>query len=141
MNFSTAIFLVRSDIRAVAVSYDVDSEGKGIRPFVMHKTADQTMGVGDYVVIPTDTRHGLTVARVEEVDLEVDFDNMTPAKWIVGALDLGAYENLLAKETEVIDAIKSAEKRRKREELADKLRADTPEVAQFTDLALPSPAA
>lgn len=143
MNYSTAIFLVRSDIRAVAVSYDVDSEGKGIRPFVIFKTPDPTVSVGDFVIIPTDTRHKMTVARVEEVDLEIDFASTTQIGWLVGGVDRSAFEAVTAMEGQAITAIKSAEKRRAQEELRDKLIADNPGLRAFETIdvtpALPAP--
>lgn len=134
MNFSTAIFLVRKDIRAVSVSYEVDKDGKGIGPFTVFKTADPSLAVGQHVVIPTATRHNMTVGRVEHVDVEIDFDSGVQVQWLVGAVNLEGYEALLARENEIIDAIKSAEKRRKQEELAAKLLADNPDIKSFGNL-------
>ena len=145
MNYSTAILLVRKDIRVVDVSYEVDKDGKGIRPFTAYKTPDDTLKVGDYVVIPTDTRHGMTVGRIEATDVEVDFDSPVQMKWLVGgAIDLSGYAALQAAEADALAAIRSAETRRKREELAAKLLADNPDLQRLGALdvnaALPAPA-
>lgn len=135
MNYSTAILLVRKDIRTVAVSYDVTAEGKGVAPFTTYKTPDPSVKVGDLVIVPTDTRHCMTVGRVEAVDMEVDFDSPAQLKWLVGpAIDTTAYDALLAAESEAIVAIRSAETRRKREELAEKLMADNPDLQRLGSL-------
>ena len=86
MNYSTAIFLISDDARGVLVSYETDSDGKGVKPFVLVKTLDKSISVGDHVVVETDTRHRMTVCRVEEVDAEPDFDSDQYIKWIVGTI-------------------------------------------------------
>lgn len=138
MNYSTAIFLVRKDIRAVAVSYEVDGDGKGIKPFTIYKTPDHDLAVGAYVVIPTDTRHGMTVARVEEVDVDLDVDYPGQVKWLVGSVDRGFYDGLITAENEVVATIKSAEKRRRQDELAAKILADNPDLQALSAMALPA---
>lgn len=145
MNYSTAIFLVNKDVRAVSVSYERDANGKGIAPFYTFKTLEP-VAVGDLVVIPTDTRHLMTVARVEETDVEIDYDSGVQLKWLVHKVEVGPYGNILAQEGAAIEQIKSAEKRAKREELAAKLIADNPDLKglSFVDPAaspaLPAPA-
>lgn len=134
MNYSTAIFLVREDVRAVTVSYEIDKDGKGIRPFTTFKTTDPAVSVGDFVVIPTGTRHDMTVCRVEEVDVEVELNSTTHINWLVGTVDRTAYEAIVEAEDRAIDAIKSAEKRRAREELAAKLLADNPDLQRLGSL-------
>ncbi len=132
MNYTTAIFLIRSDIRAVKVSYDVHGDGKGVEPFIMFKTADPSVAVGEYVVIPTDTRHGMTVCRVEEVDCEVDYSSKVPVGWLVGVVDRTVYDTILKHEDEAVTKIKSAEKRRMQDELKAKLIADNPDLQMLT---------
>lgn len=133
MNYSTALFLVRNDVRAVAISYEVDTEGKGKRPFTTFKTMDPNIKVGDFVVIPTDTRHSMTVVRVEEADIEVDYDSPVQIGWVVGPVDVEPYKAILSAENEAVTAIKSAEKRRKQEELAAKLIADNPDLQRLKE--------
>lgn len=146
MNYSTAIFLVNKDVRAVAVSYDRSSDGKGVAPFTTFKTLDRSVAVGDMVVIPTDTRHMMTVGRVEETDVEIDFDSGVQIKWLIDKVDPTVHAGLVAQEGEAIQAIKSAEARSKREELARKLLADNPDlqglsIVNAAGSALPAPPA
>lgn len=134
MNYSTAIFLINSDVRAVSVSYEQDAEGKGIKPFYTFKTFDPDVAKEDYVVIPTGTRHNMTVARVEEVDLEVEVDSTADLKWLVGRVDTAAYEAVVRQEQDAIATIKSAEKRAKQEELKAKLLADNPDLQRLAQI-------
>lgn len=77
MNYSTAIFLINKDVRAIAVTYEkIDmnqdttkmkfsapylSGGKLPTGATVFKTMDPKVKVDDYVTVPTDTRHGMTV--------------------------------------------------------------------------------
>lgn len=117
MNYSTAVMLINQNIRAIKVSYEVGIDGKGKTPFIMFKTLDKTVAVGDYVVIPTTTRQNMTVVRVEEVDVEVDFESGTEIQWIVDKVNSDDNKNILQEEQKWIEALKASEKRRKREEI------------------------
>jgi len=125
MNYTTAIFLVNRDVRAVLVTYEADEVGKPpTAPRELFKTFDQSIAVDDLVVVPTATRHLMTVVKVVEVDVEVDFDSNKEAKLIICKTDRSDYDRLLKLEAAAIQAIKSAEVRKRREELAEKLLAD-----------------
>ena len=116
MNYSSAVMLINQNIRAIKVSYDLNSQGNPVGNYTF-KTLDQTIDIGDIVVVPTDSRHNFTCVRVEEIDIDVDFECTTLLKWIVGKADMAAHENILSEEKKWIDTLKAAEKRRKREEL------------------------
>lgn len=149
MNYTTAIFLVNDAVRAVAVSYQPlaqtgpNGERLGERPFYTFKTLDPSIKVGDFVTIPTDTRWTMTTARVEEVDLDVDFDSDVQLKWIVGRVATEDHAAILAAEADAVTKIRSAEKKRKQDELRAKLIADNPALADLahveTITALPAP--
>lgn len=147
MNYSTAVFLINKAVRAVKVSYDRDATNpeKFAGTLTMFKTFDPDVKVGDFVVVPTDTRWNMTVCRVEQVDVEVDLESSTTASWLVGVVDRGAYVEVLAQEDAAIIAIKSAEKRRRQEELAAALMKDNPELQGLASVgagvALPAPPA
>ena len=113
MNYSTAVFLINKHVRAILCTYE--AEEKASR--TMFKTLDDTIRVGDFVTVPTDTRHKMTVCKVVECDVDVDFDSGTQVAWIIGKVDRSAHERTLAEEAQAVQAIKSAETQRKREEL------------------------
>lgn len=129
MNYSTAIFLINKDVRAIRASYEVDANGKPLAQHVkIFKTLDKDIKPGDHVVVPTDTRHNLTCCRVEEVDVDIDFDSTTEVKWIVQRVDGEGFKRLQDQENEAIRTIRSAEVRRKRDDLAAALMIDNPDL-------------
>lgn len=145
MNYSTAIFLINKAVRAVKVSYDQDKAQPG-RPagnLQVFKTFDGSLREGDFVIVPTDTRWGMTVCRVEEVDVDIDLESSAQVGWLIGPADRGNYDTVVADEEAAIAAIKSAEKRRKQEELVAALIADNPDLAKLQAVrpepALPAP--
>lgn len=117
MNLSTAIFLVNKSVRPVRVSYDPDVP-KHNNPDKLFKTLDPDLKKGDMVVVPTGTRHGMTVCKVEEIDFRVNFDTSAEYLWVIGKVDVDAYEAIKGQEATVVDRIGVAEENRKRAELA-----------------------
>lgn len=115
-NYSTAVMLFNENIRAIKVIYDTRENDKHQTSY-MFKTVDPEIQKDDYVVIPTDTRHGFTVVQVEEVDVDVDFQDSKKIKWIVGKVDTPSYTNIIEEEEKWIDAIKASEKRKLKEEI------------------------
>ncbi len=140
MNYSTAVMLINTNIRAIKTLYepdDVDSKGTVTRKKVrtVFKTLDPTIKAGDIVVVPSGTRHGFTTNLVEEVDVDVDFEDSTEIKWIVDKIALTGYNAVLAEEKTWIDECKKAEKRDKAQKLKDKMFAYYKEAGN-TNMAL-----
>ena len=145
MNYSTAIFLINNEVRGIAVTYekiDLSKDttqmkyqpaylGAGRLPdgAVVMKTMDQDIKINDYVIVPTDTRHGMTVCQVVAIDVEIDFDLTTECHWIVGKVDTAPFEKLRQQEAEAIARLKESKTHARRKtlaaELMDKLDADT----------------
>lgn len=117
MNYSTAVFLINKHVRAILATYEVEDNAKR----TLFKTLDDSIKVGDFVIVPTDTRHKMTVVKVTDVDVDVDFDSATPVNWVIGKVDRAAHEQTLAQEGAAIQAIKGAELRKKREDLRDSM--------------------
>ena len=132
MNYSRAIFLISDEVRALNVTYEpdvppVNNNRDGIKADrVLYKTLDPSIKKGDYVVVPTDTRHKMTVCQVDdEVDVDdVDLESSEEIKWIIGVVNRANFEDIKAQEGDAIAKIKKAEKRAKRAELRKKLLID-----------------
>lgn len=124
MNYTTAIFLLNKNVRAVMCNYEPDAPDKK----VMFKTLDPNIRVGDFVIVPTKTRHGMTVSKVVEVDVDVDFDSQTLVDWLIEVINRTTHNATVAQEAEAISVIKSAERTRKRNELAAALLVDSKEA-------------
>lgn len=113
MNQSTIVFLINDEVRAVRASYE---DGVGANDYTF-KTFDPLIAVDDLVVVPTDTRHKMTVVKITEVDIEMDLDTDIEIKWIVSRIDQTAHDETLAMEKDAITAVRSAERARKKDEL------------------------
>lgn len=130
MNYSRAIFLVNDAVRAIATSYELEPDGKtGKKPFVVYKSMDPVLAVGEFVVVPSGTRHGMTVVRVEELDVEVDQASGVELAWIIDTVSSADHDTVVSAEKAAIERIKSAEKAALQRELRDKLLADNPDIA------------
>ncbi len=114
LNYDLAIFIVSKKARCVACSYQPNEQKR-----TLFKTLDQSIKVDDYVVVPTNTRHGMTVTRVTETDIVPDVESTTPMNWIIGVVNVVDYESLQDQEREAVDIIKSAERARRAEELRE----------------------
>ncbi|MCP4410758.1 MAG: hypothetical protein GY807_24060 [Gammaproteobacteria bacterium] len=131
MNYSTAVFLINRHVRAMNVTYeDADSAKRTV-----FKTLDPDIDEDDLVIVETDTRHGFTVCKVVESDIDLDFDTFETIRWIVGRLDVTGHTQTLVQEKEAIKAIKSAELRQKREKLRNAMFADHVETLKALPIA------
>lgn len=122
MNHSLSVFLINNHARAVMVRYEPDRSGD---KDVLFKTLDETIKVDDLVVIPTQTRHKFTVAKVSAVDVDVDYSSPTKADWIVCRVDTTEHDQLVADENKAIAKLKAIEAKQMRNKLmADLLAID-----------------
>lgn len=120
MNYSTAVFLINEDVRALYCTYESHDDA----PKTLFKTFDQSIKEDDYVVVPTSTRHKMTVCKVVEVDVDFDIETTEQVAWIVGVVDQTGFQDTMEKESEAIEAIKKAELRQKRKRLRAALLED-----------------
>lgn len=116
MNYSTAILVLNPDARCLKVTYEVDTVHT-VAPREMFKTFDKSLKVGDYVVVPTTTRHNLTVCKVVEVDVDDWMDVSKEIGWIVGSVDMEDAIKVKSWEAAAIESLKDSEKRKRRREL------------------------
>ncbi len=156
LNYSTAIFLDEdSGVRAIAVTYDkIDldkdtSKMKWTAPYLsggslpkdcrLHKTCETSIKVGDFVVVPSKTRHGFTVCKVVAVDCEVDHEAEGDCHWIApvgnGGVNVEEFEHLRQQEDIIITAIKKGEAKKKRKKMAKSFKkgmdGDLPKMIAF----------
>lgn len=149
MNYTTAIFLINNKARAITVAYEPEEppttpwNGQatktktscGLPNRMLFKTLDPDIKKDDYVVVPTHTRHGMTVCRVVEADVDVDFDSAALVAWIVAKVDRAPYDQTIQQEDVAIAAIRKAETRKKRNDLRDAILTDQLEAIQALPIA------
>lgn len=131
MNYSTAVFLINPNCRAIEAIYEADTDTRKA-PRSIFKTFDETLSEGDIILVPSDTRHKVTTCKVTAVDVELDITTVAEIKWIIGVVDQAGYEELKAIEEKAITQIKAAEKNHQREELRKKMFANMDESAVKT---------
>lgn len=111
MNYSTAVMLINPSIRAVKGQYEENGNTE------IFKTLDQDLKVNDMAVVETTTRWNMTVFKIVEVDVDVDFDSSKKMGWVVGKVSLAEHENLKKMESDAIELIKKGELRKRRQDI------------------------
>lgn len=134
-NPSLAPFLLDNPPRCISVSYDktVDSRtgkvtGVDVKSF---KTFDTAIAKDDLVVIPTDTRWGFSVGRVEEIDTRVNFTSSETMRWIASKVDKDGYADICKQEDVLIGKVGQAQQAKAKRELADELRELDPDLVNL----------
>jgi len=127
LNYSTAIFLVNDEVRAVDVSYET-LEQNPKRKLVTFKTFRRDIVVGDIVVVPSTTRYAMTCCLVEAVDVDVDFDTHVKMDWIVDKVQQGGYHAAVEQEQQGIETIKAKKQEQKRKAVRAAFLADNPDI-------------
>ena len=111
MDNSKIVFLINDQVRCLEAVY----EKKGTPEWF--KTFDQSLAVGDFAVVQSESRHNLVVVEVTAVDCDVNFDSQLPLRWVVQVVNMEGFKEVLAQEAEAISAVQAAELRRKKAEL------------------------
>lgn len=123
MNKTTAVFLINDRVRAIRASYEADTPTSKAST-ELFKTFDPSIKVGDLVNVVSNTRHNVTVCKVQAVDVEFDIETTQVVQWVIGKIDMAQHLSTLGMEEDALALIASAEKNRKREELRKSLLAD-----------------
>lgn len=116
-NFSLLAFLVNDSVRCISATYEAADNS----PREQFKTLDQTIKPGDFIVVPTGTRHKMTVCKVVEVDLEPDLESSVTMEWVVQKIDRSEFETLIAREEQSIRKARDVEKSHLRREMREKI--------------------
>jgi len=135
MNYSTAILIINDACRAIKVTYETGDHA----PRTTFKTLDKNIKVDDYVVVPTDTRHNLTVCKVVEVDVDDWMGTNQQINWIVGRVDMADVNKIKQVEESALTQLKAAEKLKQRRELRASMEAAVAENAGALALLAQSP--
>lgn len=124
MHSSRKVFLLDNEPRCVLATYDKDNDNYKKAKRTEFKTFDDTVEVDDLVVVKTDTRHGYTVVKVVEVDVEPELDSSEEINWVVSKVDTVAYAGIVKHERSFLDAAAKAEKKRRKAQLKADFLAD-----------------
>jgi len=127
VNSSKIVFIVNESARLIQCAYDAQLAHEARKTYLF-KTLDQSIKVDDLVVVETNTRHGYTIVKVTEVDVDVDFDDPIELKWAFSPINLDAIVELKQAEQAAIDKVRAIELKKKREALRQAMFADNEET-------------
>lgn len=136
MDNSKIVFLINDQVRAVRAIYEEASNKT--QPVHVFKTLDQTLAVDDLAVVESATRHGFTIVKLIEVDVDLNFDDPAETKWVVAGVRMEDFAAIKKQEAAAISAVQQAELRRKKAELRATMFKDHEE--SIAQLALATPA-
>lgn len=135
-NYSTILFAFNKKLRAVKVKYAPNETAS-----YTYKTLDQSIKVDDYVVIPTDSRHKMTVGQVCEVDVLMDIESDIEYKWIIDRVDKEAHDTVLKGEEEIVVEIKQSEANARLKQIQENMvafKSDKLKTMALVDLSEPT---
>lgn len=118
MDNTRIVFLINDTVRAIKGVYETNGNAETF------KTFDDSIRVDDLVVVQSSTRHNMTVVKVTEVDVDVNFDATNPLLWVVQKIDKPAFETVIRQEAEAVAAVQAAELRRKKAALRETMFKD-----------------
>lgn len=121
MHDSRQVFLLDDNVKCVSGKYEV-GHSASTEEF---KTGLNGIEVGDYIVVPTDTRQKMTVVRVDEIDIEPDLESDIKMDWVMCKVPKTEYDATMASEKAFTDRNRIAIRKRKKQELIKTLEIDT----------------
>lgn len=127
---SKALMLLRVDrLRAIHCQYENTPNAKK----ELFKTYDTTIGIGDLVVVPTEyeNRHGATVARVCDVDVDFDPDAIDEfSQFIVQRIDPAPFIRDVEEEKRVLAMVRQGRRKAHLEKVLRETYAGQEELLQ-----------
>lgn len=134
----TMIFVSSDKVRALLVEYEPGTKTEGL---VQVKTLDPSICVGDFVVVPTRTRHKYTVVKVKEADVVPNMEPTHECYWIVGKVEMEDYEKLLENERAVVARLLQIQLNASRRALRSEMQLSDEDMKSLEGRLLSGPAA
>ncbi len=119
MNPTASVMLVEDSIRPCMVEYDPDNY-KNNSDHRFFKCLDKDMKVGDMVIVTTNTRHGMTVAKITKIgvqDVPVNFEGTDLWGWVVGPVPTEQHKRILETEKAIVGRVQEANTNKLKTEL------------------------
>jgi len=128
MHDSRKVFLLDEEPRCILATYE-EGENASRTEF---KTWDQDIQVDDFIVVPSGTRHDMTVVKVVKVDVEPNLESSHKMDWVVCKIDRAAFEDTTQREATFLNAARKAEKLRKKQQMREDFLRDVDPKAMST---------
>jgi hypothetical protein len=121
MNPTASVMLVEDSIRPCMVEYDPENY-KNNSGTTFFKCLDPNIKVDDLVIVTTNTRHGMTVAKVKKIgvaDVPVNFEGADMWGWVVGPVPHEQHKRILDTERQIVGRVQEAHTNKLKTELKD----------------------
>lgn len=124
-NKTLAIFLISSECRAMLGIFEADEPASNkLAKRELFKTFDKNIKPGDLVMTETNTRHKVSVIKIVEADVEVNFHAQEACRWIIAKVDMAEHDRILSQENEFLTKLRAAELRKERDDMKKALFAE-----------------
>lgn len=136
MHDSSRVFLASDRVRACKGIFETDApNGMQTAKRELFKTFNEKIKAGDLVNVETGTRHGVSVVKIVEADVDIDIESDEPIRWIIGGVDLGEYDKFKTMENDMIGEMKKAELKAKRDDMRAKVMGRHADILQNSAIA------
>ena len=136
MHDSNRIFLASDTVRAVKGIFEVDVNNQPTAKREYFKTFNTELKVGDLVNVETSTRHGVSVIKIAEIDVDIDVESNEPTRWILGKVETTEYEKFRTMEGDMVSEMKKAELKAKRDDMREKVMGRHADILANSAIAL-----
>lgn len=135
MHDSNRIFLASDTVRAVKGIFETDVNNQPTAKREYFKTFSASLKVGDLVNVETSTRHGVSVIRIVEVDVDIDVESDEQTRWIIGKVETAEYEKFKTMEADMVSEMKKAELKAKRDDMRAKVMGRHADILANSEIA------
>ena len=135
MHDSNRIFLASDTVRAVKGIFETDVNNQPTAKREFFKTFNASLKVGDLVNVETSTRHGVSVIKIVEVDVDIDVESNEPTRWIIGKVETAEYEKFRTMEADMVSEMKKAELKAKRDDMRAKVMGRHADILANSEIA------
>lgn len=135
MNFNHLITLLQKGYTTVQVSFNEGKHVDGDQQYIYKISEKLVPAVDDRVVVPV-ASGGFKVATIRVVDPEPQIDIKAPyaLKWVASKVDMGPYNEQIAKEEQAVQMLQQGERKKAQEEAMEALLASVPNRAELLAL-------
>lgn len=131
MHPSKIVFVINDDVKAIRAVYDPGAPNSSCTVF---KTLAEDVKVGDIMVVESGAKHGLSICKVEEIDVEPDLESGEAILWAYSVVDTNRIKHMKDAEADAIKTVSAAERARKKAELRATMLAGSDDKVKALEL-------
>lgn len=121
MHESRKVFLIEESCLCIEATYNENDAPK------QFKTFDSSIEIDDYLIVPKDTCHKMTVVKVTKINIHPDIKSDKAMDWVIGKVDRSQFEDTLDRESRFIQKAREGERKREMAQMKADIFGDVPE--------------